>query len=192
MKRFLSLMICLALLLTLCACGKKSTVVTVSPTPAPTEAPAQTPEPTPEPEPTETPKPTPTPEPIPLVPELPPVHDAALNDVLYDVLTVWPGAAGCSLRAAERAARLLDWGMNTTLSDDEIYSAVGCFLDELSDEDLLLFQESFYSVYDTAYDLRGENARGLLEDAGAEDCLWPWNDHAFHALEMVSYGLGPR
>ena len=191
MKRFLSLILCLVLLLTLCACGKKTAVVTVTPTPAPTEAPT-TPEPAPEPEPTETPTPTPTPEPIPRVPDLPPVHDAALNAVLSDVLTVWPGSAGCSLRAAGRAARLLDWGMNTTLSDDEIYSAVGCFLDELSDDDLLLFLDSFDFVYDAAYDLRGENARGLLEDAGAEDCLWPWNDHAFHAVEMVYYGLGPR
>jgi hypothetical protein len=126
------------------------------------------------------------------VPELPPVHDAALNAVLSGVLTVYPGSAGSSLRAAARAAQLLDWGMATTLSDDEIYSAVGCFMDELDDQDLLLFQESFYSVYDRAYDLRGENARELLEDAGASDCRYPWNDQAFHALEMVSYGLGPR
>ena len=126
------------------------------------------------------------------MPELPPVHDAALNAVLSEVLTVWPGSAGCSLRAVERAARLLDWGMATTLSDDEIYSAVGCFLDELSDEDLLTFFESFYSVYDAAYDLKGESAKDLLDSAGASDCRWPWNEHAFHALEMVSYGLGPR
>ena len=191
MKKPLALLLCLTLLLTLCACGKKTAVVTVSPTPAPTEAPA-TPEPTPTPEPAPTPEPTPTPEPIPLVPELPPVHDAALNAVLSEVLTVWPGSAGCSLRAVERAARLLDWGMATTLSDDEIYSAVGCFLDELSDEDLLTFQDSFYSVYDAAYDLKGESAKDLLDSAGASDCRWPWNEHAFHALEMVSYGLGPR
>ena len=191
MKKPLALLLCLTLLLTLCACGKKTAVVTVSPTPAPTEAPA-TPEPTPTPEPAPTPEPTPTPEPIPLVPELPPVHDAALNAVLSEVLTVWPGSAGCSLRAVARAARLLDWGMATTLSDDEIYSAVGCFLDELSDEDLLTFFESFYSVYDAAYDLKGESAKDLLDSAGASDCRWPWNEHAFHALEMVSYGLGPR
>ena len=126
------------------------------------------------------------------MPELPPVHDAALNAVLSEVLTVWPGSAGCSLRAVERAARLLDWGMATTLSDDEIYSAVGCFLDELSDEDLLTFFESFYSVYDAAYDLKGESAKDLLDSAGASDCRWPWNEHASHALEMVSYGMGPR
>ena len=82
--------------------------------------------------------------------------------------------------------------MGTSLSDDEIYSAVGCFLDELSDEDLLAFFESFYSVYDAAYDLRGERARDMLDEAGAADCRFPWNEQAFHALEMVSYGLGPR
>ncbi len=189
MKKLLSLILCAALLLALCACGKKTAVVTVSPTPVPT--PAETaPDPTQAPEPT--PEPTPTPEPIPLIPDLPPVHDAALNAVLSGVLTVWPGSAGSSLRAVERAARLLDWGMETSLSDDEIYSAVGCFLDELSDEDLLAFFESFYSVYDAAYDLKGERARDLLDEAGAVDCRFPWNEQAFHALEMVSYGLGPR
>ena len=191
MKRVFSVFLCLALLLTLCACARKSTVVTVSPTPAPSPV-EQTPEPTATPEPTLEPEPTATPEPIPLVPDLPPVHDAALNAVLDGVLNVWPGTAGSSLRAAACAARLLDWGMATTLSDDEIYSAVGCYLDTLSDADLMGFLDNFYAVYDRAYDLKGESARDVLSDAGVTDSAYPWNEQAFHALEMVSYGLGPR
>ena len=179
MKRVFSVFLCLALLLTLCACARKSTVVTVSPTPAPSPV-------------EQTPEPTAPPEPIPLVPDLPPVHDAALSAVLDGVLNVWPGTAGSSLRAAACAARLLDWGMATTLSDDEIYSAVGCYLDTLSDADLMGFLDNFYAVYDRAYDLKGDSARDLLTDAGVGDSGYPWNEQAFHALEMVSYGLGPR
>ena len=132
-----------------------------------------------------------TPEPIPLIPDLPEVHDPALEAILPEVLNVWPGSAGCSLRAARTAAQLLDWGMATELTDDEIYAAMGSYLDTLGDEDFMLFRESFYSVYDASYNLRGENAEGLLSDAGVETSAYPWNEKAFHSMEMLCYGLGP-
>ena len=186
MKRFLSILLCCALLLTLCACGKKSAAPEPAPerTAAPSEAPA--------PEPSAEPMPTPTPEPVPLIPDLPELHDPALEAILPDVLKVGPGSAGSSLRAAAVAARLLDWGMATALSDDEIYSAMGCWLDTLNDEDFMLFRESFYSVYDASYDLRGEYGEGLLSDAGVENSAYPWNDRAVRAMEMLCYGRGPQ
>ena len=186
MKKKTILILALFALFALTACGKAAPAPAAAPTPVAAETPSPTPEPT------AAPTPAPTPEPLPLIPDLPEVHDEALEQIFEAVLSVYPGTAGTSLRAARCAAWLLDWGAVTTLTDDEIYSAVGCFLDELSDEDLLTFFESFYSVYDAAYDLKGESAKDLLDSAGASDCRWPWNEHAFHALEMVSYGLGPR
>ena len=188
MKRFLSVLLCLALLFTLCACGKKS----AEPTPTPPVIPDVTALPTEAPAPEPSAGPTPTPEPLPLIPDLPEVHDPALEAILPDVMNVRPGSAGCSLRAARTAAALLDWGMETELTDDEIYSAMGCWLDTLNDEDFMLFRESFYSVYDASYNLRGENAEGLLEDAGVEHSARPWNEKAFHSMEMLCYGLGPQ
>ena len=58
--------------------------------------------------------------------------------------------------------------------------------------DLSLFFESLDTVYNTGYDLRGENAEGLLSDAGVSNSAWPWNDQAFHAMEMVYLGCGAR
>ena len=186
MKKRMILILSLFVLLTLAACGKAAPAPSAVPTPVVTETPAPTPEPTPEP------LPLSTPEPLPLVPDLPEVHDEALEQIFEAVLSVYPGSAGSSLRAARCAAWLLDWGTVTTLTDDEIYSAVGSWLDEQDDERMQIFLESILSVYDRTYDLRGEYAEGIMCDAGIESSLYPWNDRAFRAVEMVSYGCGLR
>ena len=187
MKRLPILLLCCCLLFPLCACSRKN----AAPTPTPPVIPDVTAMPTETPAPEPSAAPTPEPTPIPLIPDLPEVHDPALEAILPEVLNVWPGAAGCSLRAARTAALLLDWGMATELTDDEIYAAMGSYLDTLGDEDFMLFRESFYSVYDASYNLRGENAEGLLSDAGVETSAYPWNEKAFHSMEMLCYGLGP-
>ena len=166
MKRFAVLLAAL-LLFSLAACGKRAEPAPSAAPAAPTAAPAEE-------------------------PALPELRDPALEAILTDVLSVYPGAAGSSLRGAACAARLLDWGMATPLNDDEIYSATGCFLDTLSDQDLLLFFESLDTVYNMGYNLKGESAEGLLSDAGVTNSAWPWNDQAFHAMEMVYLGCGAR
>ena len=186
MKKRTIVILSLLALLSLSACGKAAPAPTPTPAPVVTETPAPTPEPTPEP------TPVPTPEPLPLIPDLPEVHDEALEQIFEAVLSVYPGSAGTSLRAARCAAWLLDWGAVTTLTDDEIYSAVGSWLDKQDDERMQIFLESILSVYDRTYDLRGEYAEGLMSDAGVESSLYPWNDRAFRAVEMVSYGCGLR
>lgn len=183
MKKIVSLLLISIMLFTLCACGKEpvAEVVVLTEVPVMAEPVISTPEPTPEPT------------PIPIQPELPPVNDAALNDILDSIVSnVRPGSAGTSLRAAQCAGALLDWGLVTELNDDEIYSAVGCWLDEQSDENLLIFFESFYSVYTASYDLRSENGESLMRDAGLNTEAYPWNDQAAHAVEMVYYGCGLR
>ena len=178
----------LIMLLSLSACsGKEAEVVVVTEVPATMEPVSFSPEPTAAPE------PTPEPTPVPIQPELPPVNDEALNAILDSITSdVQPGTAGSSLKAANCAAKLLDWGAATSLNDDEIYSAVGCWLDEQSDERLLMFFESFYSVYTASYDLRAENGENLMRDAGISSAAYPWNDAAAHAVEMVYYGCGLR
>ena len=114
MKKRTIVILSLLALLSLSACGKAAPAPTPTPAPVVTETPAPTPAPTPEP------TPVPTPEPLPLIPDLPEVHDEALEQIFEAVLSVYPGTAGTSLRAARCAAWLLDWGAVTTLTDDEI------------------------------------------------------------------------
>ena len=182
MKKAFALLLILCLLAALPACGKSAPAPAASATPAPTPTPEPSPEPTP----------APTPEPLPLMPSLPPVRDAGLDAVLESALSVYPGAAGCSLRAARVAAWLLDWGSETALTDDEIYSATLCWMDEQSDENLKIFLESILSVYDRSYDLRGEYAADIMSDAGIESAHYPWGERAARAVEMVCYACGLR
>ena len=132
MKKAFALILSLCMVFALAGCAQKSAAPTPAPAAAPTETPAPTPEPTPEP------TPTATPEPPPLMPELPAVHDEALSQILEATLSVYPGSAGSSLRAARVAAWLLDWGAVTELTDDEIYSAVGTWMDGQDSERLFL------------------------------------------------------
>lgn len=182
----LAVVLLLIMLLNLSACGKEEAPVATEAPAAPAPVVTTT-------EPTATPEPTPEPTPVPIQPELPPVYDDALSAILDSITTdVQPGSAGSSLKAASCAAKLLDWGAETELTDDEIYSAVGCWLDEQDDERLLQFFDSFYSVYTQSYNLRSENAEALMHDAGISSAHYPWDDAAAHAVEMIYYGSGLR
>ena len=93
MKKRIAAILALCIIFTLAACGKKAPEPTPAPTPVPTAASAPTPAPTPDPTPVQ------TPEPLPIQPDLPAVHDEALNQIFEAVLGVYPGSAGSSLRA---------------------------------------------------------------------------------------------
>ena len=84
MKKRIILILSLFVLLSPSACGKAAPSPTPEPAPVVAETPAPTPEPTPEP------TPAPTPEPLPLIPDLPEVHDEALEQIFEAVLSVHP------------------------------------------------------------------------------------------------------
>ena len=39
---------------------------------------------------------------------------------------------------------------------------------------------------------RSSDNKAMLEDAGVEHSARPWNEKAFHSMEMLCYGLGPQ
>ncbi len=173
----------------ICACGEKpGEVVRENETPAPVYvqpafAPAAQP----------TPEPTVEPSPVPLIPSFPPVWDESLNSVLDEITDdVRPGSSGSSLRAVCCAAHLLDWAHTSSLTDDEVYSAVQCWMETLDNERLNNFLNSVLDVYDRCYDLRTDRADELMEEAGIDHSSWPWSDRAFRKVEMVCYACGTR
>jgi len=183
----------IAVAFSICACGEKPGEVIVgdaSPMPdclLPITAPETSAEPAP------TPAPTVEPSPVPLIPSLPPVWDESLNAVLDEVAdNVRPGTAGTGLRAVACAAHLLDWAQGSSLTDDEVYSAVQCWMETLDNDRLNNLLNSILDVYDSCYDLRTDNADVLLEEAGVEHSAWPWSDATFRRVEMVCYACGTR
>lgn len=188
MKKLTLVLLTLAVMLSFAACGEKPGEVVIENAPAPvvTDAPAV---PAPAPAPASAPEVTP----VPLVPELPPVWDETLNAVLDRITDdVRPGSAGASLRAVSCGADLLDWAYGSELSDDEIYSAVGCWMDTLDDSRLKSFFDAVLNVYDSCYDLKTDRAADLMDSAGVSSGYYPWNDSCFHKVEMVSYACGAR
>lgn len=190
MKKITGIFLALIMMVSLCACTPReaeTVIIEQTPTPAPVET-AQT-EPQPEAPKADTPEAPEEEAPA----EIPPVWDESLNTIL-DCVTwnVRPGSSGCSLRAIQVASALLDWGAETALSDDEIYSAVGCYMDTLDSDGLSLYLESILNVYDAVYTLRDGDSGELLEEAGVTESAYPWSERAFRAVEMVSYGSGAR
>ena len=190
MKKFTGILLALIMSVSLCACApREAETIIIEQTPTP--APVETAQAVAQPETPETDTPEAPGEDAPA--EIPPVWDESLNAIL-DCVTwnVRPGSAGCSLRAIQVASALLDWGTETGLSDDEIYSAVGCYMDTLDSDGLSLYLESILNVYDAVYSLRDGDTGELLEEAGVTESYYPWNERAFRAVEMVSYGSGAR
>lgn len=170
MKKFLCLVLAAALCLSLAACGKKAGKDT-PPVPSPTAAP--TPVPTPAPTPTE-----------------PPMSE--LESILYGLPErIQPGSAGCSLKAAAQAARLLDWAASTDMNSEEINLVVSLFLSDLDEERRAMYDTAL-PLLDTAYHQLMESGAGaLLASAGVSDSGYPWGSEVLEPVEsfMVAAGL---
>lgn len=103
--------------------------------------------------------------------------------------------AGSSLRAAAMAARLLDWAEGAELTDEEILAALAPWLGELDDGVPADFLEQLAAVdgaIQSLEEMDEARARGLLTDAGCEDCGYPWSAHARQLAERIMVLAGVR
>jgi hypothetical protein len=168
MKKTIVFLILAALLL--CACGTA---------PAP-ETPAAPSEPSPAPE----------------ASAAPASGAAELSALLGELReNVSIATAGSSLRAAAMAARLLDWAEGAELTDEEILAALAPWLGELDDGVPADFLEQLAAVdgaIQSLEEMDEARARGLLTDAGCEDCGYPWSAHARQLAERIMVLAGVR
>ena len=176
MKKLFAFVLTLITALSLCACG--------SGTAGPAEA-------TPSPAPVESAAPT---------AEAEPADNAALEAqtaeltaLLDDFGTrIQSGSAGSSLRAVAQAARLMDWGMSTGMTDAQISAAAADYLAALDEDAKALYLMQIDSL-DYAYkQLLQPGQEELLSEAGCADAAYPWSDSPIPAVESLMTALGAR
>ncbi len=112
----------------------------------------------------------------------------ALTAILSDIsVNYWPGTAGCSLSAAIKASALLDWYTKNQPEAETVASAVQEWFGKLTEEDKTFFAQQISDIYYAAKELGGENAAGLMEDAGIASDYFPWQEDAAKTLFGAVY-----
>ena len=176
MKKLFAFVLTLITALSLCACGSGTAEpAEATPSPAPVESAA----PTAEAEPADN--------------SVLEAQTAELTALLDDFGTrIQSGSAGSSLRAVAQAARLMDWGMSTGMSDAQISAAAADYLAALDEDAKALYLMQIDSL-DYAYkQLLQPGQEELLSEAGCADAAYPWSDSPIPAVESLMTALGAR
>ena len=108
------------------------------------------------------------------------------RDVLDEIDSdIQPGTAGNGLISVKVAAHLLDWGVGTSMTTDEIKKETVSWLSDKGNSEQVEFSNKLASVYDAYQKLLGSDAKELLEQAGCDDAAYPWSDAPVETIEAI-------
>lgn len=108
------------------------------------------------------------------------------RDVLDEINTdIQPGTAGNGMNSIKTAAHLLNWGVGTSMTTDEIKKETVSWLSDKGNSEQVEFSNKFASVYDAYQKLLGPDAKELLEQAGYDDAAYPWSDAPVETIEAI-------
>ena len=108
------------------------------------------------------------------------------RDVLDEINTnIQPGTAGNGMNSIKTAAHLLNWGVGTSMTTDEIKKETVSWLSDKGNSEQVEFSNKFASVYDAYQKLLGPDAKELLEQAGCDDAAYPWSDAPVETIEAI-------
>lgn len=108
------------------------------------------------------------------------------RDVLDEINTdIQPGTAGNGMNSIKTAAHLLNWGVGTSMTTDEIKKETVSWLSDKENSEQVEFSNKFASVYDAYQKLLGSDAKELLEQAGCDDAAYPWSDAPVETIEAI-------
>ena len=166
MKKITLILLLVAMLLSLCACGEKAPEAS----PAASETPAE-----------ET-----------IIIEAPPAEDAApLSQVLDSInKNTEVGTAGSSLRAAQSAAMLMDWCAETSLDAGQVRAATVEWLSPMGNDAQTEFAQKLELVDTMCLELIHKDGTSLLESAGYTSSSYPWDEAAYEKYTAVLDAVG--
>ena len=100
-------------------------------------------------------------------------------------LDIQPGTAGNGMNSIKTAAHLLNWGVGTSMTTDEIKKETVSWLSDKGNSEQVEFSNKLASVYDVYQKLLGPDAKELLEQAGCDDAAYPWSDAPIETIEAI-------
>ena len=108
------------------------------------------------------------------------------RDVLDEIDSdIQPGTAGNGMDSIKTAAHLLNWGVGTSMTTDEIKKETVSWLSDKGNSEQVEFSNKLASVYDAYQKLLGSDAKELLEQAGCDDAAYPWSDAPVETIEAI-------
>ena len=108
------------------------------------------------------------------------------RDVLDEIESdIEPGTAGNGMNSIKTAAHLLNWGVGTSMTTDEIKKETVSWLSDKGNSEQVEFSNKLASVYDAYQKLLGSDAKELLEQAGCDDAAYPWSDAPVETIEAI-------
>lgn len=116
-----------------------------------------------------------------------------LEELMADfAVKIQAGSAGSSLKAVSQAARLMDWGMDTPMTEEEIFAAVDFYLSSLDDAALADYMMQLQLLDATYQQLLLPGQEALLETAGCANSRYPWTDMPIRCVESFFTAAGLR
>ena len=109
-----------------------------------------------------------------------------LDKVLDEINTeIKQGTAGSGSTSIKVAAHLLNWGVGTSMTTDEIKEETVNWLSDKGNSEQVEFSNKLASVYEAYNRLLGSDAKQLLESAGCDDAAYPWSDSPVETIEAI-------
>ena len=98
---------------------------------------------------------------------------------------IQPETTGNGLISVKVATHLLDWGVGSSMTTDEVKKETVSWLADKGNSEQVEFSNKLASVYDAYQKLLGPDAKELLEQAGCDDAAYPWSDAPVETIEAI-------
>lgn len=109
-----------------------------------------------------------------------------LDNVLDEINNeINPGTAGSGMNSIKAAVHLLNWGVGTSMTTDEIKKKTISWLSAMGNSDQVEFSSKLALVYESYNKLLGPDAEQLIESADCADAAYPWSDSPVETIEAI-------